>query len=218
MDKIHACVEFVVLLPVLLQYDPESMNDLAMKLSKLTSNVVIVHGETDQQIELQAVLNQTQISGKVWITTALWNFASHFAKTPWNLTRFHGALSFAVHKREIPGFQDFLKTINPNEYTNDFYLKHFWSQVFKCSWPDYILNEGWTRCTGREKLDELNINLFDMNTSIHSYSIFNAIYAVAHILQEMYYLKSAKKKGARVELHDIHAWQVNVSTRKKNVT
>lgn len=214
MSKIHSCIELVVLLPIFLQLNLEFTNDLAFKLSKVTSNVMLVHGETDRLIDLQVVLRYNHISGKIWITTAIWNFASHFARIPWNLTAFHGALSFAVHKREIPRFQDFLKTINPNNYTNGFFLNHFWSQVFKCSWPDYILDTGWNRCTGKEKLEELNSDLFEMNTSSHSYSISNAVYAIVHSLHEIYYLESAKKKGARVELHGIHAWQVTICTRK----
>uniref|UniRef100_A0ACB8EWA6 Uncharacterized protein n=1 Tax=Sphaerodactylus townsendi TaxID=933632 RepID=A0ACB8EWA6_9SAUR len=103
---------------------------------------------------------------------------------------------------------------NPNKYKNDFLQKQFWSQVFKCSWEEYILDEAWKRCTGKEKLKDLNIDLFDMNTSRHSYSISNAVYAIAHVLHEMYCLQTAKKKAARVELHDIHAWQLNSLLRK----
>ncbi|XP_054849803.1 vomeronasal type-2 receptor 26-like [Eublepharis macularius] len=214
MSKIDSCIEFVALLPLILQGDIESITELAMKLSKLTSNVMLVHGETDKLILLHAAMKESQISGKVWITTALWDFTSHFPRTAWNLTVFHGALSFAVHKREIPGFRDFLETINPNKYTNGFYLKIFWSQIFKCTWPDYILDTAWKMCTGKEKLEDLNTDLFDMNTSRHSYSISNAIYAVGHVLHEMYSFQSAKNKAATVQLCDLQAWQLHSLLKK----
>nr|XP_056722763.1 vomeronasal type-2 receptor 26-like [Euleptes europaea] len=214
MSKICYCIEFVALLPVLVQLDPESINGLGMKLLKLTSKVMLVHGETDQLIQLHAILQEYQISGKVWIITAMWDFTSHFSRKPWNLTAFQGALSFAEHKHEIPGFQDFLKRLNPNKYTKELYLKPFWAQVFKCSWQDYILDEAWNNCTGNEKLEDLNTDLFDMNTSRHSYSISNAIYAIAHVLHELYHFQSTKRKAARVELCDIHAWQLHSLLRK----
>ncbi|XP_077169531.1 vomeronasal type-2 receptor 26-like [Paroedura picta] len=214
ISKSHSCIELMLLWPVFQTFIPESMNSLGRKLSTLTSKIVFVHGETDHLIDLQVLLQENQISGKVWITTTKWNFASHFAKKPWNLTVFHGALSFAVHKREIPGFQHFLKTINLNNYGTGLYLNHFWSQVFKCTWPNYTLDETWNTCTGKERLEELTSDLFDMNTSSYSYSISNAVYSIAHSLHEMFNLESAKKKTTRVDLHDIHAWKLHSHLRK----
>ncbi|KAH0626637.1 hypothetical protein JD844_001727, partial [Phrynosoma platyrhinos] len=214
MGKINACIESIILLPDYCQFEAEPMNKLSTKLSKLSSNVTVVHGETDKLILLNLALSEKQIGGKVWIITAVWDFTSHFSKKPWNLTAFHGAISLGVPKHEIPGFQDFLSSIDPQQYSNDFYLKNFWAQVFKCSWPFYMLDPAWPKCNGTEKLKDVSIDQFNMKTSSLSYSISNAVYAIAHILHKIYSFHSKKKRNARVELLDIQAWQLHPFLRK----
>ncbi|XP_042329627.1 vomeronasal type-2 receptor 26-like [Sceloporus undulatus] len=207
MGKTNSCIESTLLLPDYCQFDVEPMNELSTWLSKLSSNVMVVHGETDKLILLNLALSENQTGGKVWIITAVWDFTSHFSNKPWNLTAFHGAISLGVPKREIPGFQDFLSSIDPQQYSNDFYLKNFWAQVFKCSWPFFMLDPAWPECNGTEKLKDVSVDLFNMKTSSLSYSIFNAVYAIAHALHKIYSLHLKKKRN--VELLDIQAWQLH---------
>lgn len=221
MRKTHSCIELIISLPIFINLDPRFIDELAMKLSTLSSTVIVVHGETHNLILLSVVLMIQQISGKVWIITATWDFTSYSAKVKSNLMPFHGALSLAVHTREIPRFYDFLRKIDPHKYTNGFYLKIFWAQVFKCSWPFYTLDNITTdMCTGNEKLEDVDHYLFDMKTSSLSYSLSNAIYAIAHTLHEIYFLHPEKQhifhpkaiEKAR-NVHDIQAWQVSLWTR-----
>ncbi|XP_053120532.1 vomeronasal type-2 receptor 26-like [Hemicordylus capensis] len=210
MRKTNSCVELTILFRANVHIDPESIQKLAMHLSRLSSNVMVAHGESNQFIVLNILLIEKEIGRKVWIITAMWDFTSHSGIIPLNLTAFNGALSFEVHKREIPGFRKFLRGLNPDQYQNELYLKNFWSELFNCTWSSDALDTNWKKCTTNENLEDVDVNLFDMNTSWLSYSISNALYAIAHTLHAIVSLQSANMmKKSRVELHAIQAWQLN---------
>uniref|UniRef100_H9GSG1 G-protein coupled receptors family 3 profile domain-containing protein n=1 Tax=Anolis carolinensis TaxID=28377 RepID=H9GSG1_ANOCA len=214
MGKINCCIESISCLPNYRPFHEESVSELSSSISRLSSNVVIVHGETYKLISLNLALSEKQMGGKVWITTGAWDFTSHFSRKPWNLTSLHGAISLAVHKREIPGFRDFLIGIDPEQYPNDFYLKNFWAHVFRCSWPFFRLDPTWPKCNSTEKLQDVSIDLFNMDTSSVSYSISNAVYVIAHTLHKIYFLHSEKKRNVKVELFKIQAWQLHSFLRQ----
>nr|XP_060639244.1 vomeronasal type-2 receptor 116-like [Anolis sagrei ordinatus] len=208
MDKTNSCIESITCLPNYRPFHEESVNELLSSISRLSSNVVIVHGETYQLILLNLALSVKQMDGKVWIATGAWDFTSHFSRKHWNLTSLHGAISLAVHKHEIPGFWDFLIDIDLDQYPNDFYLKNFWAHTFRCSWSFFVLDPTWPKCSGTEKLQDVSIDLFNMDTSSVSYSISNAVYVIAHTLHKIYFLHSEKKRNVKLEFLKIQAWQI----------
>uniref|UniRef100_A0A670J6J8 G-protein coupled receptors family 3 profile domain-containing protein n=1 Tax=Podarcis muralis TaxID=64176 RepID=A0A670J6J8_PODMU len=63
----------------------------------------------------------------------------------------------------------------------------FWQQAFGCQFLDVETEEEF--CTGEEKLESLPGAFFEMQMTSQSYSIYNAIYAVAHALHAMLFVK-----------------------------
>ncbi|KAM3821186.1 vomeronasal type-2 receptor 26-like [Vipera latastei] len=151
--------------------------------------------------------------GKVWIVTSHWNFGSLSIQRLWDMQSFHGALSFAVHSKEPPGFQEFLQTVRPSWAKEDNFIQNFWEQAFGCPLHISSINEdSKLLCTGDEKLESLPTTLFDMNMSGHSYNIYNAVYIVAHSLHIL--LKSRSRYGhlmGREQLifHNLKPWQLH---------
>uniref|UniRef100_A0A8D2LE48 G-protein coupled receptors family 3 profile domain-containing protein n=1 Tax=Varanus komodoensis TaxID=61221 RepID=A0A8D2LE48_VARKO len=121
---------------------------------------------------------------RVWISMAQIDFTLHIFQKPVGMQMFHGALSFSVHSYDIPGFQTFLQTINPAGESADGFTKVFWEQAFGCS----FLNHGASKdanktCSGEEMLQSLSSPFFEMSMTGHSYSIYNAVHALAHAFQ-----------------------------------
>ncbi|KAK9397809.1 type-2 vomeronasal receptor [Crotalus adamanteus] len=191
-----------------------------------TANVVFLHGEIHTTIflrmfpQISELENIPMKAGKVWIMTAQMEFTSVPFQQTWDLDILHGTLIFAIHSQDVVGFQNFLQRRNPNMETTDGFIKDFWKQAFLCSFSTSLEEEiVWNHCSGEEKLEALPRSVFDMRITSHSYSIYNAVYAVSHVLQSMTSLKfkyrtiseEGQKKLLKQQLWQFHHYLRKVS-------
>ncbi|XP_077776352.1 vomeronasal type-2 receptor 26-like [Podarcis muralis] len=199
----------------------EESSELCHIIMGSTASVVIVNGEIHSIMALRVLPNIAEIEGvpvqaraKVWIMTAQMDFTSFPFQQSWDVSFLHGALSFAVHSRDIPGFQKFIQMRNPLSEKEDGFIKDFWEVAFNCYLPHPSSSDKKDRefCTGQEKLESLPDTVFEMSMTSHSYSIYNAIYILAHALHTMHSTKlksRARTGGIRWELIDQQPWQLH---------
>ncbi|XP_077171524.1 vomeronasal type-2 receptor 26-like [Paroedura picta] len=159
-------------------------------LTENKANVYFALGERSTVSVLRWVLFLAHLSspplGKVWVVTSQWEFESLSIQKGWEIEDFHGALSFTVHSSPLPGFRNFLQTVNPSWAKGDGFIQSFWEQAFVCSLRmSRALEEDLEACTGLEMLESLPGTLFEMGMTGHSYNIYNAVYAVAHALHAL---------------------------------
>nr|XP_028566596.1 vomeronasal type-2 receptor 26-like [Podarcis muralis] len=155
-----------------------------------TVNVLLIHGEIDSMTLLRAFPEMSEYEGismkakgKVWIMTVQMDFTSLPFQRDKDIDFLHGALSFTIHSKEVLGFQEFFQTRNPILEKEDGFMKVYWEKAFACDFPDSGENmQDGKICTGEEKLETLPGSIFQMSMTGHSYSIYNAVYAVAHAL------------------------------------
>ncbi|XP_033024330.1 vomeronasal type-2 receptor 26-like [Lacerta agilis] len=199
----------------------ESILDKASYLSDSKITVFIVNAENPTitsltwTIYLYAMLKgivETSIR-KTWIITVQWDFSSDTMHRASDIRVFDGALSFAMHSDEVPGFRKYLQTLNPNSPKGDGFMRIFWEQVFNCLFPDSNEGKGNANiCTGEEKLEQLTGTLFEISMTGQSYSIYNAIHAIAHSLHKMYVFRSkhrATLDRTRFNLPNLQHWQLH---------
>ncbi|XP_054850486.1 vomeronasal type-2 receptor 26-like [Eublepharis macularius] len=150
---------------------------------------------------------------KVWIMTAQVDFALSGIQRTWDFQFFHGALFFSMQSNNLRGFQTFLHKIKPGLTQGDGFLKDFWEQAFDCSFLDLQgPMEGNDVCTGEQSLDSLPGPVFEMPMTGHSYSIYNAVYAVAHALNTMYtsrFDNRALMDGKGLHVQNLQPWQLH---------
>ncbi|XP_015268950.1 PREDICTED: vomeronasal type-2 receptor 26-like [Gekko japonicus] len=145
---------------------------------------------------------------KVWILTAQVDFMLSGAQRNWNFDVFHGAISFTIHSNEFPQFKKYLHGMRPYQEKQNGFIKEFWEQVFDCSFPNlHGPMEVNDICTGDEKPESLPGLLFEMQMTGHSYSVYSAVYAIAHVLNTM--TTSNSMTGKSVRLQDIQPWQLH---------
>ncbi|XP_077171470.1 vomeronasal type-2 receptor 26-like [Paroedura picta] len=164
-------------------------------------NTCVLYGETFTIIWLSYFMllgapghKENASDGKVWIMTAQIDFALTSIQSLSDLQMFQGAISFMIPSSELPGYQKFLRVIRPCWTNRDSFLKSFWEQAFNCLYPNCskaIKVDG--TCTGEERLESLPETVFAMQMTGHSYSIYNAVYAVAHALHSMYSSRSNRR-------------------------
>ncbi|XP_070583611.1 vomeronasal type-2 receptor 26-like [Erythrolamprus reginae] len=184
------------------------------------ANTFLVYGESLTIMWLRFVTfmidpesKETALFRRVWIMTAQIDFILSGFQVSWDLHMFHGAISFTVHSREVAGFKEFLQTINPLSVPKDGFLQDVWEQAFDCSLLKLELQEIYSKqCTRQMKLEDLPGPIFEMEMTGQSYSIYNAVYAVAHALQDLHTLHFNRKKIMRcksLDLAHLQTWKLH---------
>ncbi|XP_058038610.1 vomeronasal type-2 receptor 26-like [Ahaetulla prasina] len=144
--------------------------------------------------------------GKVWIVTNQLGLASFFYQRTWDIQTLQGALSFVTSSNEVEGFQHFLQTRNHSLFSHqDGFIKDVWEHAFGCVFSKPSLNEETEGvCSGKEKLESLPGAFFEMRMTSHSYSIYNAVYAVAHALHAMQLDQQPNRRTLSVRIPHLH--------------
>ncbi|XP_048191041.1 vomeronasal type-2 receptor 116-like [Perognathus longimembris pacificus] len=180
MDKKRVCLAFDLAIPnygLTLEFMA-----LYNQINKSSANVLIIYGDDESVLDLLVCIHQYLINGKVCILNSQWEL--NMKRRYFMQGSFHVPLAFAHHHPDVSGFTDFVKTVNPSTYPEDFFLARLWFLSFNCSGSESDCVT-WENCPHEASLDCLPGHIFDMTMSGDSYNIYNAAYAVAQALHEM---------------------------------
>ncbi|XP_032092502.1 vomeronasal type-2 receptor 26-like [Thamnophis elegans] len=215
------CVAFTQKMPerINLEDFPELFVSITITSNKLIdqkARVFLIYGHSFTIVWLRTVMvlhdcesKDSALFRKVWILMNPIDFILTGFQRRWDLQLFHGSLSFTVHSRDIQGFKEFLQIIKPSTHKDGF-LQEVWEQLFDCSFSNTELSSTITKiCTGEEKLETLPGPLFELQMTGQSYSIYNAVYAVAHSLHEAVNSKSQPRELQRVKFPNLQPWQLH---------
>lgn len=124
----------------------------------------------------------------------------------------NGVLGVAVQSSTIPGFEHFLRSLNPAQRPDDEFLKDFWEMEFKCSPVLQLLHSSlfvflfskaltikgvlfpskWSTrkaslptCSGAESLVEMKHPFTDTSKLRVEHNVYLAVYAAAHALHSL---------------------------------
>uniref|UniRef100_A0ABM5EJ00 Vomeronasal type-2 receptor 26-like n=1 Tax=Pogona vitticeps TaxID=103695 RepID=A0ABM5EJ00_9SAUR len=189
-----------------------------LNLMHTRASVFIIYGEALTLMWLAAFMNiveneyiQNKLGGRVWVTTAQVHFAITSVTRHWHFEIFQGTISFTVHANQPPGFREYIQNLNPDQTQSDGFLKDFWEQAFDCYFPNPSLpKEDNNICTWQEKLDHLPWLIFETDMTGHSYSVYNAVYVVAHALHALGSSRSSHRTTKKGKLQqELQPWQLH---------
>ncbi|XP_062993069.1 vomeronasal type-2 receptor 26-like [Elgaria multicarinata webbii] len=219
------CFHFIEMLPTL--YFTNDIYEMVADwvatykvIMSSTANVVVLHGEIHTMIFLRMFRQVSEFEdiaiktkAKIWIMTAEMEFTSVPFQSLLDIDIIHGTLSFAIHSRDVIGFKKFLWMRSPMSDKQDGFIRDFWQQAFNCTFPASMMEKRDGKfCTGEEKLESLPGSVFEMSMTGHSYSVYNAVHAIACALRSMHSSTSkqrGKMDGVRWEILNQQPWQLH---------
>ncbi|XP_068957203.1 vomeronasal type-2 receptor 26-like [Petaurus breviceps papuanus] len=204
------CVSFTEKIPVSERRHTESHMTFMPRIMASSSRVVFIHGDTDSLMILRYSQFPLFPSYKVWVTTSNWDITMR----PKYIDgyNFHGALAFSHLTSDVPGFKAFLRTVTPTKYSEDIVLKEFWHSAFRCTDESEELQQ--EECSPNASLETLPLLYFDMTMSDMSYTLYNAVYAVAWTLHEIFLVKLDNESKVEEESWVPHPWQLHSFLKK----
>uniref|UniRef100_G3VGH3 G-protein coupled receptors family 3 profile domain-containing protein n=1 Tax=Sarcophilus harrisii TaxID=9305 RepID=G3VGH3_SARHA len=198
MVRNDLCVTFTDRLP---QNFRESKDlDLFFRIISSSSNGIFIYGDADSLHEFSTELFSYKLYGKLLITTS-WDFSidTNFEVFP----TFHGTIVFSHTQMEIPGFTNFVRSLNTSVNPEDIFLKSFWESLFNCRFSKKSDVEIFYPLCSKDLSfrDSLYMNI-DMALMELITNVYNAVYLVAHALHQMLHseVKEASKLAKNLDL------------------
>ncbi|XP_056401069.1 extracellular calcium-sensing receptor-like [Hyla sarda] len=193
VEESGGCVAFLEILPI--HNSIESVLRIIDVIKNSKATVIVVYSTMENLIPLMEEASYNNITSKVWFACSSWSITSDFPRVD-ILTTLNGSIGIAQPSGEISGFKEFIQSIHPSKFPNDIFIKTFWEKAFGCVWPTGNPSNNYSStnashgqsvwCTGEEKLDSIDPNVYDVYNFRYSYKIYNAIYAIAHALHQMH--------------------------------
>ncbi|KAF7234880.1 Vomeronasal type-2 receptor 26, partial [Varanus komodoensis] len=186
----HICIALTQPIPFLSSYIAneiitKTLGSLHSTLQLHNINVFLVYGHGQSLEGFRSILEKYEFEDmrpmeRVWIVTAQWDFTAVFPENQFTKTSLNGTLSFSLHTNVVPGYREFLGSLNPYQ-SKIYFIQQFWYIVFRCSFPRYNLHRPNMReCTGEERLRSVPGYVFETGMSGQGYSVYNAVYTVLH--------------------------------------
>ncbi|XP_070685878.1 vomeronasal type-2 receptor 1 [Pempheris klunzingeri] len=199
VEEAGVCIAFSETLPKV--SSPDDIQRIVQTIVEATAKIIVVFSsDVDlspliNELLRHNVTNRTWIGSEAWITSALIN-------RPGVSSVLGGTLGFGVKRADIPGLQRHLLDLDPYA---DALTEEFWEELFNCT-LDYgkamrqakvsakDVNGTLSRagrgvpewlCTGTESLAKLNNTYSDVSQLRITYSVYKAVYAVAHALHNL---------------------------------
>ncbi|XP_053566982.1 vomeronasal type-2 receptor 26-like [Bombina bombina] len=185
------CVAYLKLLIKFSDTIETDILDIFYEISRSTANVVILYTHSDYMIIFAQFLSKEEIPAVAWIITCTLTSSPEL----YTMLMFNGSLVLSLRKGNIPGLRDFMYSANPQKYPNDNRFECAWSIEFYCGQvgshnDTYVTGyrESEIRlppCTGNETLRDIPLRDYDVQNFRRTYSIYTAVYALAHALHTM---------------------------------
>ncbi|XP_057620675.1 vomeronasal type-2 receptor 116-like, partial [Chionomys nivalis] len=181
------------------------------------ANVHIFYGDIDVVLHFLMINVKKETRRIIWIMVKSPLVDLEFIFYGQSYLNFFEGSFFFSKNRQIPGFRHFLDTLTPSQYTGDLYLQKFWIDTFYCS-PPSLMCGNHKPCPMNISLKTIQENNIVMTTSDYSFSIWNAVYAVAHALHKMLLEKTEIAPHKDTKQDWLLPWQLHPFLRKIKFT
>ncbi|XP_017163574.1 vomeronasal type-2 receptor 1 isoform X1 [Poecilia reticulata] len=221
VEEAGVCISFSETLPKV--SSPEAIKSIVQTVVESTAKIIVVFSSDVDLSPLIGELLRHNVTNRTWIASEAW-VTSALINQPGVNSLLSGTLGFGVKKADIPGLQRHLLDLDPYA---DALTEEFWETLFNCT-LDYskalrIAKEAngtlsrsvrglpYGLCTGSESVAQLNNTYSDVSQLRITYSVYKAVYAVAHALHNLEHCEDGKGPfvgGSCANITNFEPWQL----------
>ncbi|XP_063061377.1 extracellular calcium-sensing receptor-like [Engraulis encrasicolus] len=150
-------------------------------IKKATSKVIVAFvSYSDMEVLLKELAHEN-ITGLQWIGSESWISDKNIATGQWH-NILQGSMGFAIPKATIKGLREFL--VNLDQSTDVPLYQELLETVFGCQLKRDS-NSDQVECSGTERLIDVDNQYSDVSDLQIANNVYKAVYAVAHVLDDM---------------------------------
>jgi hypothetical protein len=147
-----------------------------------SAKVVIVYGDKDSPIHFALIVWKSKGIWRIWVSVSQFDMITIIGD--FLLYSSIGTFIFSHQQPEIPGFEQFIQTVHPSNYSSEHSLAKLWWTYFRCSLPPSNCKK-LKNCPTTTVFKWLFMTPLGMAMSNTCYNLYNGVYAVALSLHEM---------------------------------
>nr|XP_046244996.1 extracellular calcium-sensing receptor-like [Scatophagus argus] len=159
----------------------------ALTIQASTARVILIFTWYTDVRELFLQLAKINVTDRQFLASEAWSTSGNLLQDVVTSKVASGVLGVAIRSSPIPGFENYLRTLNPTHHPNDEFLKEFWEKEFGCRPGAAPLSSSASLppCNGTESLERVH-NLFTDTSQLRvTYNVYLAVYAAAHALHSL---------------------------------
>ncbi|XP_012737436.3 extracellular calcium-sensing receptor [Fundulus heteroclitus] len=159
----------------------------ALAIQASTAKVILIFTWYTDVMELFKQLEKLNVTDRQFLASEAWSTSSDLRQSTFSRRVASGVLGVAIRSSPLPGFETYLRNLNPSRRRNDQFLKEFWEEEFGCS-PGTTtapLFASLPPCNGTESLWAVNNVFTDTSQLRVTYNVYLAVYAAAHALHSL---------------------------------
>ncbi|XP_068173688.1 extracellular calcium-sensing receptor-like [Antennarius striatus] len=175
----------------------------ALKIQASSAEVILIFSWYTDVRELFLQLDNINVTDRQFLASEAWSTSGNLLQNVVSSKVANGVLGVAIRSSPIPGFEDYLTSLNPSHQPDNEFLKEFWKNKFGCSPevtsllsrassdstpPKELIQSGsHSPCSGAESLKEMQLAFTDTSQLRVTYNVYLAVYAAAHALHSLLY-------------------------------
>ena len=128
-----------------------------------------------------------QVTNRQFLASEAWSTSGNLLQNLVTSQVASGVLGVAIRSSPIPGFESYLRNLNPSRHPDNAFLKEFWENEFGCSpGANRLLQKAYLPpCSGTESLMRVQNFFTDTSQLRVTYNVYLAVYAAAHALHSL---------------------------------
>uniref|UniRef100_A0A3Q1J5L1 G-protein coupled receptors family 3 profile domain-containing protein n=1 Tax=Anabas testudineus TaxID=64144 RepID=A0A3Q1J5L1_ANATE len=165
----------------------------ALTIQASTAKVILVFAWYTDVRELFLQLAKINVTDRQFLASEAWSTSGDLLQDPVTSEVARGVLGVSIKSSTIPGFEHFLRGLNPVDRPSDVFLREFWETDTTHSTNDFasfaatgtLQKTVLSPCSGTESLDGVQNPFTDMSELRVTYNVYLAVYAAAHALHSL---------------------------------
>uniref|UniRef100_A0A8C6I2V2 Vomeronasal 2, receptor 69 n=1 Tax=Mus spicilegus TaxID=10103 RepID=A0A8C6I2V2_MUSSI len=182
MQKNIVCLSVAIIIQTEMSMALKELRMNYKHISMSSAKVVIVYGDKFSPIMYALTVWISQGILRIWVSVSQFDMITILGD--FLLYSSTGTFIFSHQQPEIPGFEKFIQSVHPSNYSSEFSFGKLWWTYFRCSLPPSNCKK-LKNCPTKTIFTWLFRTSLGMAMSDTCYNSYNAIYAVAHSLHEM---------------------------------